>query len=294
MGGYGGNMWGADLSGWRLWETELDGEWGEDLGPIKEEAEHSGESSGFPWNHLRMGRVRLASETNIPLGVSSASREPRGSLARVRHHVTGLPTLSQPASSPSKFNTRACWDREVGMCGRNEGHYPLGSPGCWPCDSKSGRRLSYSVSENNTKGSPFGHLQEFLILDAGCLQRPQLPCDDDTWEVAFRRVPGKVLRLKDSPTRIYAGQPGTSQVHWGSLAPQFSERVPASHIERIQHLSILISWVIYEPQTSKTSLFLSIYLCQTWIVNKLCPPFTHSFSKWTEGSPRRGAAPGLI
>lgn len=74
-------------------------------------------------------------------------------------------------------------------------------------------RLSYSVSVNNTKGSPFGHLQKFLILDAGCLQRPQLPCDDDTWEVALGRVPGKVLRLKDSPTRAYAGQPGTSQVH---------------------------------------------------------------------------------
>lgn len=154
-------------------------------------------------------------------------------------------------------------------------------------------RLSFSVSANNPEGSPFGHLQEFLILDAHCLQRPQLPCDDDTWEVASRRVPAKFLRLKDSPTRAYAGQPGTSQVHWGSLAPQFSERILASRIYGIQHLSILISWVIYEPQTSKTSLFLSVYLCQACIVNKLYPPFTHSFSKWTEGSPRQGAAPGL-
>lgn len=154
-------------------------------------------------------------------------------------------------------------------------------------------RLSFSVSENNPEGSLFGHLQEFLILDARCLQRPQLPCDDDTWEVASGRVPAKFLRLKDSPTRAYAGQPGTSQVHWGSLAPQFSERILASRIYGIQHLSILISWVIYEPQTSKTSLFLSVYLCQTCIVNKLYPPFTHSFSMWTERSPRQGAGPGL-
>lgn len=131
-------------------------------------------------------------------------------------------------------------------------------------------RLSFSVSENNPEGVTIWPPPR--IPNSWRTLSPETTAALWWWHMGscLRKGPSKVSETKGfPPTRAYAGQPGTSQVHWGSLAPQFSERILASRIYGIQHLSILISWVIYEPQTSKTSLFLSVYLCQTCIVNKL-------------------------
>lgn len=109
---FGENIWGTCVCGGRgdmegtceeltsldgnVWETELDREWREDLGPIKEEAEHSEESSGFG-----KGQVSLKHQHSL------------GSGPRLRGAKRQFGQSETPCDRPSCFVPACIFSKQI-------------------------------------------------------------------------------------------------------------------------------------------------------------------------------------